>query len=252
MAKKSKKSKKSSTLSPTLFKMTGANAKMKVDDRKKGLYYFSEKVDPKKAQKLASDNAAEMLSVSVDSVTAGKPSLKYDFYCIYDAEVQVKYLSLRQQEIGVYEQLLGAQVGNTVFMPRKGKDVPGNAIFLEIAELYETKNNVAHIIDGSTGFPARTLESLLKGAGKKKATAAWLKKISVSPGKYNSVDKLVKAISNDASKVPKDAKRVVEHNLTFSKIDGFYVPTYYVTVTAGAESKVMRINAVNGNVALKV
>jgi len=253
MSKKKSKSKSTKpALSATLFKLTGAAAKMKVDDKKKKLFYFVEKVKPDKAAKLATDTAAEVMEASADAVKIGKPALKYDFYSIYDAEVAMKYLSVRNQEIGVYDQLQGAMVGNEVLIPKKGKDVPGKAIFVDIVELYETSSVSSHILDGSTGFPARTLESLLKGPGKKTATSAWITKAKVSPGKFNSIDKIVKAIEKDASKAPKDAKRVVEHTLTFKTLDGFYVPTYYVTATAGSKSKILRINAVNGNVALKV
>ncbi|MFW9920421.1 MAG: hypothetical protein ACFFED_12535 [Candidatus Thorarchaeota archaeon] len=250
MSKKKKTAKP--TLSASLFKLTGAAAKLKIDDKKKKTYYFTEKVKPDKAAKLAIDTAAEIMEVSADSIKVGKPALKYDFYSIYDAEVVMKYLSVRQQEIGVYEQLQGAMVGKDVILPKKGKDVPGKAIFLDIIELYETSNTTSYILDGSTGFAARTLESLLKGPGKKAATSAWITKAKVSPGKFNSLDKIVKAIAVDASKIPKDAKRVAEHSLTFKTLEGYYVPTYYVTATAGAKSKILRINAVNGNVALKV
>lgn len=247
-----KKKKKSSALSPALFKLTGADAKLKVDAKKKSLYYFVEKVKPEKAVKLAVATAAEIMDTDAASVKASKPALKYDFYCIYDAEVQVKYVSLRKQEIGVYDQLLGALVGKKVFKPKKGKDIPGKAIFLDIVELYATENKASHILDGTTGFPARTLERMLKGPGKKKATSAWVRKVKITPGKFNSIDKVLKAITKDASKVPRDAKRVVLHTLSFKALQGFYVPTYYVKVTHGADSKLMRINAVNKNVALKV
>ena len=247
-----KKKKKSSALSPALFKLTGADAKLKVDAKKKSLYYFVEKVKPEKAVKLAVATAAEIMDTDAASVKGSKPALKYDFYCIYDAEVQVKYVSLRKQEIGVYDQLLGALVGKEVFKPKKGKDIPGKAIFLDIVELYATENKASHILDGTTGFPARTLEKMLKGPGKKKATSAWVRKVKITPGKFNSIDKVLKAITKDASKVPRDAKRVVLHTLSFNALQGFYVPTYYVKVTHGADSKLMRINAVNKNVALKV
>jgi len=250
MAKKKKK--KSATLSKTLFKLTGADAKLKIDAKKKKLYYFAEKVKPEKAASMGAETAAEIMEASVDAVKVGKPSLKYDFYCIYNAEVKVKYVSLRKQEIGVYDQLLGAMVGGEVFKPKKGKDIPGKAIFLEIAELYATENTASHILDGTTGFPARSLERMLKGSGKKTASAAWARKVKITPGKFNSLEKVLKAITKDASKVPKDAKRVVEHTLRFKELTGFYVPTFYVKVTHGADSKMMRINAVNRNVALKV
>lgn len=247
-----KKKKKSATLSKALFGLTGADKKIKVDSKKQKLYYFAEKVKPEKAAEMAVETASEILGAATSDCKVSKPSLKYDFYCIYDAEVEIKYVSLRQQEIGVYDQLLGAMVGNEVYTPKKGKDVPGKAIFLDIAELYETKNTASHILDGTTGFPARSLEKMLIGPGKKTASPVWLKKVSITPGKFNSMDKVLKAIIKDASKVPKDAKRVVEHSLTFKQLNGFYVPTYYVNVTHGADSKMMRINAVNKNVALKV
>ncbi len=251
MAKKKKSSAKRA-LSPTLFKLTGASAKLEINDKKKKLYYFKQKVAPEKAKNLAADTAAEVLEAPKETIKIGKPSLKHDFYCIYDAEVEMKYLSIRKQEIGVYDQLTGAFVGKEVVMPKKGKDVPGKAIFVDIVEMYETKNTASHILDGTTGFPAKTLETLLKGPGKSTATGAWLAKAKVSSGKFNSIEKVVKAISRDASKAPKDAKRIVEHTLSFKVLSGFYVPTYYVTASAGNKRKVLRINAVNGNVALKV
>jgi hypothetical protein len=255
MAKKSTKKttkKKVATLPPALFKSTGANAALKINDKKRKLYYFTSKMDAEKAKKLAASSGAEILNVPAASLSIGSPSLKYDFYSVYDAEVTLKYVSVHTQELGVYDQLLGAMVGNQVLMPTKGKTIPGKAIFVDVAELYETKNAANHILDGTTGFPAKTLESLFKGAGKKAATAAWIKSNPATPGKFNSLDKVVKAIVADAKKVPKEAKRVVEHTLDFKKLEGFYIPTYYVKVTAGADVKYMRINAVNGNVALKV
>jgi hypothetical protein len=108
------------------------------------------------------------------------------------------------------------------------------------------------VLDGSTGAPARSIENLLKQSGKKRATTAWIRKAKVTSGKFNSTAKVVKAVAKLAAKAPKDAKRVVEHTLEFKQLDGFYMPTYYVTISAGEDSKTMRINAVNGNVALKV
>ncbi len=247
-----KKKKKTQSLSKTLFKTTGKDTKMKIDDKKKKLYYFKPKVDEEKAKKLGSVDGAEIMGVSEDSLKVSKPSLKYDFYCIYDATVYMKFVRVRDQEIGVQEQLLGAMVGKEVFMPKKGKEIPGKAIFLEITELFEIENKAEFIIDGSTGFPARTLEKLLKGPGKKRATPAWLRKGKITSGKLNSVEKVVKALAKDAGKAPKEAKRVVEHSLTFNTLDGFYVPTYYVNIRAGEQKKTMRINAIDGNVALKV
>ncbi len=251
MAKK-KKATATATLPKSMFKLTGAKAKLKVDDKKKKLYYFAEKVKPEKAAKSALDTAAEIMGASADSITMSKPKLKYDFYCIYDAVVSLSYLSVRDQEIGVYPQLKGSMVGGEVFMPKKGKDVPGSAIFLDIIELYDVENTASHILDGSTGFPAKSLEKMLTGPGKKSATPAWIKKVSVSPGKFNSIEKVIAAISKDAATVPKDAKRVVNHSLIFKTLMGFYVPTYYVKATHGQDVKELRINAVNGNVALKV
>ncbi len=248
MAKKKSKP----TLSASKFKITGADAKIKVDAKKKKLFFFVEKVKPEKAAKLAAKTASEIMDVPVDSIKTGKPTLKYDFYSIYEATMKMTYLTLRKQEIGVYEQLKGALVGKEVFLPKKGKDVPGKAIFLDIIEMYETETPISHILDGSTGFPARSLESMLKGAGKKKATPAWIRKVKVSPGKFNSLEKILKGIVKDASKVPKDVKRVVERTLVFSQLNGYYVPTYYVKATSGSKVKILRINAVNGNVALKV
>jgi hypothetical protein len=247
-----RKKKKKSALSKSLFKLTGAKAKLKIDDKKQKLYYFKEKVKPEKAAKDALETAAEVMETSEESIKISKPKLKYDFYCIYDAIVELKYLSVRKQEIGVYPQLKGAMVGGEIFKPKKGKDVPGKAIFLDIAELYEVENKASHILDGSTGYPAKSLERMLKGPGKKKATPAWIKKASVSSGKFNSIAKVIRAISKDAKKVPKDAKRVVDHTLTFKTLMGFYVPTYYVKAKHGEDVKTLRINAVNGNVALKI
>ncbi|MFW9849395.1 MAG: hypothetical protein ACFFF4_09650, partial [Candidatus Thorarchaeota archaeon] len=198
------------------------------------------------------ETAADIMGTTPASVNVSKPALKYDFYCIYDAEVILKYLSLRQQEVGVYEQLLGAAIGKEVFTPKKGKTIPGKAIFLDIAELYSTTNAQEYILDGTTGFRANALEKMLKGPGKKKASPAWLRTAKVTPGKFNSIEKVLKFLTKDASRVPKDAKRVVEHSLDFKILQGFYVPTYYVKVTYGEDSKMMRINAVNKNVALKV
>ena len=164
----------------------------------------------------------------------------------------MKFLRLRDQELGVNDQVSAAMVGKEVIMPKKGKEVPGRAIRLDIVELIEYTRTDAMVLDGSTGSPARSLEKLLKRAGKKKASPAWIRKVKVSPGKFNSTDKVVKAVAKLAAKAPKDAKRVVAHTLTFTQLDGIYMPTYYVKVSAGDISRVMRINAVNGNVALKV
>jgi hypothetical protein len=247
-----KKSKKKKTISPTLFKITGASVKMKTDDKKKKTFYFATKVKPEKAKKLATADGAEILGVTTDALKVSKPQLKYDFYCIYNAILELKFLRIRDQELGVNDQVTAAMVGKEVIIPKKGKEVPGRAIRLDVIELFEYKRTDAMVLDGSTGSPARSIEKLLKQAGKKKASPAWIRKAKVSPGKFNSTDKVVKAVAKLAAKAPKDAKRVAQHTLTFTKIDGIYMPTYYVKVSAGENSRIMRINAVNGNVALKV
>ncbi|MFW9795301.1 MAG: hypothetical protein ACFFEE_13420, partial [Candidatus Thorarchaeota archaeon] len=100
--------------------------------------------------------------------------------------------------------------------------------------------------------PARAIETLLKGPGKKGASAAWLSKNKISPGKFNSLEKVVKAVSKMAGQKPSGAKRVTSHSLSFKKLEGYYVPVYYVTVKAGAQSQTLKINAVNGSVSVKV
>ncbi len=249
MAKK-KKSKKS--ISPTMFKLTGASAKLKIVDKKKGSYYFATKVKPEKAVKLARSNGADILGVSPGDVTVGKPALKYDFYCMYDAILGLKFLRPRVQEIGVNDEVEGVLVGKEVQTPTKGKEIPGKSIKVTMVELFTIERSDSMVLDGATGAPARSLEKMLKGPGKKRATPAWIRKVKVSPGKYNSIEKVVKSVAKIAKSVPKEAKKVVEHTLTFKKLDGFYVPTYYVKVSAGENSRVMRINAVTGNVAIKL
>ncbi|MGY5877036.1 MAG: hypothetical protein RTU30_14895 [Candidatus Thorarchaeota archaeon] len=249
---KKKSTKKKARYSPSLFKVTGASAKMKTDTKKKKLYYFKEKVKPEKASKSAAGTAAEILGVSTDALKLRKPSLKYDFYSMYDATLDMKFLRINKVEIGALEGMKAALVGKEVLTPKKGKDVPGKAIFLDVVELFESERTDALTLDGSTGTPARTMEKLLKGPGKKTASAAWIRKVSVSSGKFNTIEKVIKAVEKMAGKAPAEAKRVVEHKLTFTKLAGFYVPTYYVKATAGTESRTLRINAVNGNVSLKI
>lgn len=251
MAKK-KSSKKKATLSASLFKVTGADAKMKVIEKKKKLYYFSDKVDSKKAAKIAVTEGADILGVPSSEISAGKPSLKYDFYCIYDAALELTFLRVRKQEIGVNEQVKGTLVGKDVLMPKKGKDVPGPSIQLDIIELFEIKRTDGMVLDGATGGPANAVEPILKGAGKKSATAAWLKKSSIGAGKYNSLEKVVKAVAKMAGQKPSDAKRVSSHSLTFSKLEGYYVPVYYVSISAGAKKQVIKVNAINSSVSVKV
>ena len=47
-----KKKKKKAALSPSMFKVKGAHAKLKIDSKKKKLYYFGTKVKPEKAKKI--------------------------------------------------------------------------------------------------------------------------------------------------------------------------------------------------------
>ncbi|MCF2136304.1 MAG: hypothetical protein K9W43_03605 [Candidatus Thorarchaeota archaeon] len=247
-----KKKKKKASLSPSLFKLTGARAKLKIIDKKQATYYFATKIKPEKAAKMARSDGAEILGVSPSDVTVGKPALKYDFYSTYSAELELKFLRPRMQEIGVNDEVAGVLVGKEVEMPTKGKEIPGKSIKITMVELFTINRTDSLVLDGVTGAPARSLEKMLKGPGKKRASPAWIKKAKVTPGKYNSIAKVVKGVAKMAGKVPKEAKRVVEHTLTFTKLIGFYVPTYYVKVSAGENSRVMRINAVNGNVAIKL
>ena len=250
MAKK--KAKKKATLSPSLFKLTGPSKKMKVDAKKKKMYYFATKVKPEKAVKVATRDGAEILGTSVGSVKVRKPAQKYDFYCVYDAELEIKFLRLRKQEIGVNERVSGAMVGKVVLKPKKGKTIPSQAIQLDITELFELEQNDSMILDGKTGGPANAMERQLKGPGKKTASASWVKKNKISPGKYNSIDKVIRQVTKFAGRKPSEAKRVVVHNLTFNQLNGFYVPVYYVKVTAGTMSRTLRVNAISGDVSLSI
>jgi hypothetical protein len=247
MAKKKAK-KKSAALSPSLFKVTGAHAKMKVDTKKKKLYYFGTKVKPEKAKKVAGVDGADILGVS--EVKVGKPSIKYDFYCSYDAVLDIKFLRLRPQEIGVTEQVKGTLVGKEVYTPKKKGDF--HSIKLDMVELFEINRNDGMVLDGRTGGPARTLEKLLRGPGKKSASAAWVRKNKVSPGKFNSLEKVIKAVSKMAGQKPSGAKRIASHSLAFKKLEGYYVPIYYVKVSAGAKEQTLKINAVDGSVSIAV
>jgi hypothetical protein len=248
MAKK--KSKK--TISPSMFKVTGTHAKMKTVKPKEKLYYFVEKINADKAKKLAAKTGAEILDVSESSLKVSRPSLKYDFYCIYEATLDMKFVRVNKQELGVLESLKAAMVGKEVLIPKKGKDVPGKAIFLDVVELFEMSWDDSMVLDGTTGIQSRTTEKLLKGAGKKKASSAFLRKAKITSGKMNAIAKVIKAVQKAAGKKPKEAKRVVAHTLTFKKLEGYYVPTYYVNVSYGEKKKTIRVNAVNKNVALKV
>ncbi len=249
MAKKKKKKSKSA-LSPSMFKVTGAHAKLKIDSKKKKLFYFGTKVKPEKAKKVAGADGAEILGVSPSAVKIKKPTIKYDFYCSYDAALDLKFLRIRDQEIGVNEQVKGTLVGKEVVVPKKKGDF--HSIKIDIVELFEIKRKDGMVLDGKTGGPARALEKLLKGPGKKGATSAWVRKNKISPGKYNTVEKVVKAVAKMAGAKPSGAKRITTHSLTFKKLEGYYVPVYYVKISAGAKTQTLKINAVNGAVSVAV
>ncbi len=250
MAKKKTKTKAKQTLSPSMFKVTGAHAKMSTDSRKGKLYYFSTNVNLEKAKKTAETESAGILGVTPTEVSIGKPSIKYDFYCIYDAELKVEFLRLRSQDIGVTEQVKGAIVGKDVYTPKKKGDF--YSIKLEMIELFEIKRSDGMILDGRTGGPARAFESLLKGSGKKTASASWIKKNKISPGKFNSLEKVVKVVSKMAGQKPSGAKRITSHSLVFKKLEGYYVPVYYVDVSAGAKKQTLKINAIDGALSVAV
>jgi hypothetical protein len=250
--KKSKSTAKAPKFSPAMFKVTGVDSLLKVSDKSQKLYYFAAKVDPEKASKVALTEGADVLGVSVANATAAKPALKYDFYCTYDATLERKFLRVRKQEFGVNDQVKGVLVGKEVVTPGKGDDVPGNSVRLNVIELFETTQKDGMTVDGLTGGPAREIETLLKGPGKKVTTPAWVRRNSISAGPFASVDKVVKAVSRVAASRPSDAKRVVLQELNFKELNGFYVPTYYVKVTSGKRSKTMKINAINGNVSVQV
>ena len=245
-----KKKKKKATLSPSMFKVTGAHAKMKVDTKKKKLYYFGTKVKPEKAKKSAETKGPDLLGVSPGQLKVGKPSLKYDFYCSYDAKLNIKFLRLRPQEIGVTEQVKGTLVGKEVYKPKKKGDF--HSIKVNMIELFEIKRNDGMILDGRNGGPARALAPLLKGPGKKGASTAWIRKNKVSSGKFNSLEKVIKAVSKMAGQKPSGSKRVSTHTLVFKKLEGYYVPVYYVKATVGARAYTLKVNAVNGSVSVAV
>ncbi|MGY5879182.1 MAG: hypothetical protein RTV31_02980 [Candidatus Thorarchaeota archaeon] len=245
-----KKKKSKPTLSPAMFKTTGVHAKLKIDSKKKKLYYFGTKVKPVKAAKVAGTDGAEILGVSPSAVKVSKPAIKYDFYCSYDAVLELTFLRINKQDFGVNEQVKGTLVGKEVVMPKKKGDF--HSVSVDVVELFEIKRNDGMILDGKTGGPARALEKLLKGPGKKGATAAWIRKNKIGPGKYNSVEKVVKAVAKMAGAKPSGAKRITTHSLTFKKLEGYYVPVYYVKVAAGAKTQTLKINAVNGAVSVAV
>lgn len=250
MAKKKKKSKPA--LSAATFKTTGAHAKMMVDDKKKKTFYFGTKITPDKAAKVAEAEGPSLLEVSADSIKYGKPTIKYDFYAIYDAELLLKFLRLQKKEISVLENVKGVLVGKEVMIPKKGKDVPGQSFAVDYVELFEIKQNDGAVVDGRTGGLANVMERLLKGPGKKSASPAWTKKNKISPGKMNTIEKVMKSVMKYAGKKPSGVKKVVEHTLTFKKLDGFYVPVYYVSMTAGEKKQTVKVNAVNGDLSVAV
>ncbi|TFG31625.1 hypothetical protein EU528_05785 [Candidatus Thorarchaeota archaeon] len=248
MAKKKKAAKP--TLSPAMFKITGADVKLKIDSKKKKLYYYGTKITPDKAEKVAGADGAEVLGVASDALKISKPKIKYDFYCMYDADLDLKFLRVRDQEIGVNEQVKGTMVGKDIIAPKKKGDF--HSISVDIIELFEIQRKDGMLLDGKTGGPARALEKLVKGPGKKSATPAWINKNSISSGKYNSVEKVVAAVAKLADQKPSDAKRVTTHSLTFRKLEGYYIPVYYVKLTAGAKTQTLKINAVDGSVSVDV
>jgi hypothetical protein len=249
-AKKKKSTKKSVKLSPAMFKVTGAHSAMKINDKSKKLYYFAPKIDAEKASKSIEKDAADILGTA--SITIAKPSLKYDFYCTYDADLNLNFLKVRPQEVGVNDQVKGVLIGNEALSPAKGKDVPGKAVKLNMVELFEITRKDSMTLDGSTGGPAKAIEKLLSGPGKKAATPAWVKKNPTSAGPYASLEKVVKAVAKIAGSKPSDAKRVVLHELNFKQLIGYYVPVWYIKVSAGQQSKTMKVNALDGAVSVQV
>jgi hypothetical protein len=248
--KKKKAAAKSAKLSPTAFKTTGTHSPMKVNDKSKKLYYFAAKVDAEEAIKVAKKEGADILGTA--DVNVAKPALKYDFYCTYDAELNLNFLRVRPQELGVNDQVKGVLVGNEVMSPVKGKDVPGKSIKVNLVELFEITRKDGMTLDGFTGGPAKEIEKLLSGPGKKPATPAWVKKNPTSSGPYASLEKVVKAVSKIAGSKPSDAKRVILQELNFKQLNGYYIPVWYVKVTAGAQSKTLKVNGLDRSVALQV
>ncbi len=248
---KKQSTKKTGVLSAALFKLTGPAATLKTDDKTKKLFYFEPKFDVEKAKQRAEKEALDILQTSPDKLKVSTPALKYEFYCMYNATMRLKYLRVKNEEISVNDQVVGVALGDSVFVPKKGTH--GNSVFIDLIELNEVKRQDSLLLNGITGDPANNMEPLVKGPGKKPATPAWIAKATVVPGKLNSIEKVISVLTKAASSsLPKDAKRVVEHTIEFSQLDGFYVPFYYVNVSAGEAAKTLRINAVNGDVLLKV
>ncbi|MEM4734575.1 MAG: hypothetical protein QXS20_02570 [Candidatus Thorarchaeota archaeon] len=249
------KSAKSSTrpsISPAMFRTTGPAAKLRVNDKCSKLYYFSEKIKVEQARELALKEGAELLSAAPDSLSVGAPALKYEFYCAYDAVMTMRFLVSKRHELSVAESVVGVAIDKLVLQPTKGKEVPGPVVTVDMVELHEMKRSDSMVVDGQTGLQAEVMAALLKGPGKVAATSAWLGKAKVVPGKFNSIDKVVKEIGKVVLRVPPNASRLVEASLDFKQLDGYYVPVYYVSVSHGGTSKILRVNAVNGSVALKV
>jgi hypothetical protein len=249
-AKKKKTATKSVKLSPTAFKTTGTHSPMKVNDKNKKLYYFATKVDTEEASKVAKKEGADILGTA--DIVVAKPALKYDFYCTYDAELNLKFLRVRPQELGVNDQVKGVLIGNEVLSPVKGKDVPGKSIKVNLVELFEITRKDGMTLDGYTGGPAKEIEKLLSGPGKKAATPAWVKKNPTATGPYASLEKVVKAVSKIAGSRPSDAKRVILQELSFKQLNGYYIPVWYVKVSVGAQSKTLKVNGLDRSVSLQV
>ena len=150
MAKK--KSKRKSKLSSSTFRITGAHAKLSVDSKKKKIYYFRAKVKPEKAKKVAEAEGADLLGVTKGDVKVGKPSIKYDFYSIYDAELNMSFLRKRSQEIGVTEGVKGVLIGKDVYAPKKKGEF--YSVKIDMVELFEITRNDGMVLDGRTGGPA--------------------------------------------------------------------------------------------------
>jgi hypothetical protein len=146
--------------------------------------------------------------------------------------------------------MVAALVGKAVITPKKARDPPLRRIELDIVELYDVKRTDKMVYDGRTGGPARVMEKIVKGAGKKTASASWIRKAKIAPGKFNSLEKFLKAYTKNAAGRPSSVKRTSAQRLTFKRLEGVYVPTYYVKVAAGTNSRKMRVNAINGTVAL--
>ena len=249
MAKSKSKKKSAPKYSSALFKAKGPDAKLKVKAKKK-TYYFLPKTKPEKATKLALGTGAEIFGTTPTALKAGKPVLKYELYINCDAVVEKILVQTRDQEIGVQNEMAAALVGKEIILPKKASEPPLRRITLDIVEIYDVKRADKSVYDGRTGSPARSMEKVVKGSGKKSATSAWIKKAKVVSGKFNTIEKFLKAYTKNAAIKPKSVKRSAQQSLTFKKLEGFYVPVYYIKVAKGAESKLFRVNALNNAVML--